>query len=106
MRPRYRQLRLQWSQIFSCNNSNGEPRPETLRCGAGVRTADVDGGVYIELTRRGSGYSWDRLDRIIYGLVQASRCFDHKLSDDLEDAGSLSRQNADPCAIFRLDRGR
>lgn len=64
--------------------------------------ADVDEGIYEEFTRRESGHFWGSLHRTTYGLVQASRCFDHdKQSDDLEDAGGLSRQRQARVCVFR-----
>ncbi|CAM9940014.1 unnamed protein product, partial [Ascophyllum nodosum] len=63
--------------------------------------ADIDEEIYIEIPEEFQGFpgavGW--LSKVIYGLVQAGRCWNNKFCDDMTAVG-FEQAKADPC-VFR-----
>ena len=63
--------------------------------------ADIDEEIYIEIPEEFQEFpgAVGRLNKAIYGLVQAGRCWDNKFCDDMTAIG-FEQTKADPC-VFR-----
>jgi len=63
--------------------------------------ADIDEEVYIELPEDFQEFpgAVGRLNKAVYGLVQAGRCFNIRMTGDLKEMG-FEQSHADPC-VFR-----
>ena len=63
--------------------------------------ADIDEEIYIEIHEEIREFpgAVGRLNKAIYGLVQAGRCWNNKLCDDMTAIG-FEQAKADPC-VFR-----
>ena len=63
--------------------------------------ADIDEEIYIEIPEEFQEFpgAVGRLNKAIYGLVQAGRCWNNKFCDDMTAIG-LEQAKADPC-VFR-----
>ncbi|CAN0441784.1 unnamed protein product, partial [Ascophyllum nodosum] len=63
--------------------------------------ADIDEGIYIEIPEEFQKFpgAVGRLNKAIYGLVQAGRCWNNKFCDDMTAIG-FEQAKVDPC-VFR-----
>ena len=68
--------------------------------------ADIDEEIYIEITEEFQEFpgAVGRLNRAIYGLVQAGRCWNNTFCDDMTAIG-FEQAKADPCAFGKVVDG-
>ena len=64
--------------------------------------ADIDEEIYVEIPEEFQEFpgAVGRLNKAIYGLVQAGRCWNNKFCDDMTAIGFEQASKADPC-VFR-----
>ena len=77
-------------------------RAAPFRRGAGIFVkADIDEEIYVEIPEEFQEFpgAVGRLNKAIYGLVQAGRCWNNKFCDDMTAIG-FEQAKADPC-VFR-----
>ncbi|CAN0277950.1 unnamed protein product, partial [Ascophyllum nodosum] len=68
--------------------------------------ADIDEEVYIEIPDEFQEFpeAVERLNKVIYGLVQVGRCWSNKCCDDMTAIG-FEQAKADPCGLYKVVDG-
>ena len=68
--------------------------------------ADIDEEIYIEIPEEFQEFpgAVGRLNKAIYGLVQAGRCWNNKFCDDMTAIG-FEQEKADPCVSRKVVNG-
>ena len=76
-------------------------RAAPFRRGAGIFEGGIEEEIYVEIPEELQEFpgAVGRLNKAIYGLVQAGRCWNNKFCDDMTTIG-FEQAKADPC-VFR-----